>query len=149
MSEKDIYFGEVLMNGDVRNGDSVLVKLGGNASPAMWNKFVETLQQKGAVALRMKVKQTGKQQERHMRQQEMMAELMQWALDDMQERAQEGMLILLDDDGNAHTISPMQEDYEESDQPTNPQDKLAQLLRRVEKWAQQESEKQAAQRGNS
>lgn len=149
MSEKDIYFGEVLMNGDVRNGDSVLVKLGGNASPAMWNKFAETLQQKGAVALRMKVKQTGKQQERHMRQQEMMAELMQWALDDMQERAQEGMLILLDDDGNAHTISPMQEDYEESDQPTNPQDKLAQLLRRVEKWAQQESEKQAVQRGNS
>jgi len=56
MNEMDIYFGEVLMNNDVCDGDSVLVMLGGNASPAMWSKFAETLQQKGAVALCMKVK---------------------------------------------------------------------------------------------
>lgn len=72
------------------------------------------------------------------RAQELAAELMQHVLDDMQGRAQEGMLVLLDDDGNAHTVSPMQEDGEQSDQPTSARDRLAQQLRRAERWAQQQ-----------
>lgn len=72
------------------------------------------------------------------RAQELAAELMQHVLDDMQERAQDGVLVLLDDDGNAHTVSPMQEDGEQGDQPMNARDRLMQQVQRASKWAQQQ-----------
>lgn len=71
------------------------------------------------------------------RAQELAAELMRHVLDDMQERAQDGTLILLDDDGNAHTISPMKEDNTEHDQPMTARDKLEKQLRRADNHAQQ------------
>ena len=89
MNEMDIYFGEVLMNSDVCDGDCVLVKLGGNASPAMWSKFAETLQQKGAVALRMKVKRHERKPEKSTKDADVFAERAMVLAEELMGNAQE------------------------------------------------------------
>lgn len=56
-----IYFGEVLLDTSADEATEVLVQVGGNASAAMWTELVKAVCDKGStVAVRMKVRQTGK-----------------------------------------------------------------------------------------
>ena len=71
------------------------------------------------------------------RAKELAAELMRDALDDMQERAQEGRLVMLDDDGNVIAIPSMQEETDMEDMPADAQGKLDAQMHRIDVWAQQ------------
>lgn len=56
-----LYFGEVLLDTSAEDVTEVLVQVGGNASTAMWAELVKAVCDKGStVAVRMKVRQTGK-----------------------------------------------------------------------------------------
>lgn len=148
-NEKNVYFGEVLLNDAVCEGDTVFVQLGGNASADMWESVAKAMQQQGgAAALRMKVKLMSRppKQEQSVqedgifadRAKELAAELLRDVVDDMQQCAKDGMLVMLDDDGNAHMIDPLQEDDEQAEPPTDAEDKLRQQAQRVNKWIEQQ-----------
>ena len=68
---------------------------------------------------------------------ELAAGLMRYALDEMQEHAKAGLLLVVDDGGNVISVPPMQEETDRDDTSKDAQDKLTAQMRRVDVWAQQ------------